>query len=141
MENEMITSDGWIRTGDIGRFTSRGLTILGRTKDIAIRGAENISLAEIDLILRSLPNVRDAACAAIPARIGGQMIVAVVAPEPGVTISFLDLVAHFRACGVSVHKVPKQLHLAEAVPRTLTGKVMRSNIAAHFASSNPAVAN
>jgi acyl-CoA synthetase (AMP-forming)/AMP-acid ligase II len=127
---EVFDSAGFVHMGDIARQTPRGLELVGRRKDIAIRGGENISLAEVDGILSTLPGARDAAVVSVAAARGGEALVACVVPEAGTDLGMSDVLAHFRDAGASPHKVPKRVVRVATIPRTELGKVIRNDLAA-----------
>lgn len=126
-------SAGLHPTGDVGEVgPDSSFTILGRIGDMAVRGGENISLVEVDLVLRSLPGVGDAAAAAIPLH-GSDLIVAALVSD-GRSFSPPAVAKAFQALGVSEHKAPRRLRMVETIPRTSTGKVLRSDVAELFRS-------
>ncbi|MEV8606995.1 class I adenylate-forming enzyme family protein [Amycolatopsis sp. NPDC051373] len=116
---------GWYRTGDLGRRDANGfLTISGRTKELIIRGGENIYPAEVEAVLLKVPGVADAAVVARKHADLGEVPVAFVVPEqPG----DLDVATLRAACAqqLSHFKVPEQILEIDAIPRTGSGKVMR----------------
>ncbi len=75
------TVDGWVRTGDLGRLDPEGvLHVVGRLKDVVIRGGANISPAEVERELRSHPLVRDVVCLGVPDPLMGERLAACVVP-------------------------------------------------------------
>ncbi|WP_199512707.1 type I polyketide synthase [Nucisporomicrobium flavum] len=116
--------DGWYRTGDLGRIDSDGhLTVVGRAGDLIVRGGANVDPAEVERVLLSLPEVRDAAVVARPHPLLGDVPVAFVVPagaEP-------DPVPLLRACAaaLSAYKVPEEIVFIPAIPRTGSGKPRR----------------
>jgi len=73
-----FTDDGWFRTGDIGALDGEWLTIIGRLKDIIIRGGENIAVAEVESVLEAHPLVRQAVALGVPHELLGEQVVAFV---------------------------------------------------------------
>ncbi|WP_037370810.1 class I adenylate-forming enzyme family protein [Amycolatopsis orientalis] len=120
-----VLRHGWYRTGDLGRRDPNGfLTISGRTKELIIRGGENIYPAEVEAVLLKSPQVRDAAVVARDhADLGEVPVAFVVAENPGT----LDVEALLRECAreLSGFKVPAEIVEVEAIPRTASGKIMR----------------
>ena len=120
-----VLRHGWYRTGDLGRRDPNGfLTISGRTKELIIRGGENIYPAEVEAVLLKASGVRDAAVVARKhADLGEVPVAFVVLDEPGT----LDVAALLELCGreLSKFKVPAQVIETEAIPRTGSGKIMR----------------
>jgi acyl-CoA synthetase (AMP-forming)/AMP-acid ligase II len=119
---------GWFRTGDLGALDERGyLQLLGRRKEIIVRGGENISPQEIEQALVSHPAVADAVCFGVPDQKYGETVAAaVVLREP---CDEHELVAHCRG-GLAAFKVPRSIDVVGAIPRTPTGKLQRARMAA-----------
>lgn len=122
---DQALQDGWYRTGDLGRRDPNGfLTISGRTKELIIRGGENIYPAEVEAVLLKAAGVADAAVVGQEHPDLGEVPVAFVVPvDPG-TLDEQELLA---ACGreLSKFKVPARFIEIDAIPRTGSGKVMR----------------
>ncbi|WP_116970805.1 class I adenylate-forming enzyme family protein [Blastomonas sp. UPD001] len=126
----------WFRTGDLFEIAGEGALsrfyrFVGRSKEIIVRGGVNISPAEIDELLVSLPNVREAASVGIPdADLGERIAVAVVVDE-GVTPPDVAAVGtHLAAAGVAVFKRPERLVVLPALPRNAMNKVVRADLRA-----------
>jgi acyl-CoA synthetase (AMP-forming)/AMP-acid ligase II len=125
--------DGWFRTGDLGSVDGDGyLTLVGRLKEMILRGGENIAPAEVEDVLRAHPAVVDAACFGVPDEKYGELVGAAVslnadAGADALTAHCLDRLAAF--------KVPSVIHILDEVPRTATGKLQRRRIAARFVDS------
>ncbi|MFF3289208.1 class I adenylate-forming enzyme family protein [Streptomyces sp. NPDC003023] len=112
-------TDGFLITGDLGRLTDSGhLVLTGRAKDVIIRKGENISAKEIEDLLHTHPAVGDVAVIGLPDEERGERVCAVVERAPGVADPTLAaLTEHLRAEGLSVHKLPEQLEIVDALPR------------------------
>jgi acyl-CoA synthetase (AMP-forming)/AMP-acid ligase II len=122
---------GWFRTGDQGFLDDDGyLTLVGRIKELIVRGGEKISPVEIDEVLASHPAVSEAVCFAMPDKIYGEEVAAAVVLSSEETEK--TLIAHCKAL-LADYKVPKVIHIVEAIPRTATGKIQRRNVAAEMA--------
>ncbi|WP_030620647.1 AMP-binding protein [Streptomyces fulvoviolaceus] len=119
--------EGWYRTGDIGVLDEDGyLTITDRKADIIIRGGENISAAEVEEVLLTLPGVAEAAVVAAPDARLGEHAAAFVRMRAGQPLPSLDeLRAHFERAGLARQKWPEELHGVEDFPRTASGKVQK----------------
>jgi oxalate---CoA ligase len=119
--------DGWFLTGDQGVLDERGyLTLIGRIKELINRGGEKISPREIDEVLLRHPAVAEAvAFGAEHPTLGEEVAAAVVLQGDA---SEQDLLAHCRE-HLAAFKVPRRLHIVEAIPRTATGKVQRRKVA------------
>jgi acyl-CoA synthetase (AMP-forming)/AMP-acid ligase II len=121
--------DGWFRTGDQGRFDDGYLILVGRLKEIIIRGGENISPLEVEAVLLQHPAVKEAVAYGIPDAKYGQLVGAAVVAAG--ELSAADVVAHCKE-RLAAFKIPSVVHLVEKIPRTPTGKVQRQRMPAHF---------
>jgi long-chain acyl-CoA synthetase len=121
--------DGWFRTGDLGRIDDEGLIyIVGRLKDVVIRGGENINCAEVEAALTAHADVVEAAALGTPHDTLGEELVAVVRLRPGSTIDVQEMRA-FVADRVAAFKVPERITITdEPLPRTQTGKLLKRDI-------------
>jgi acyl-CoA synthetase (AMP-forming)/AMP-acid ligase II len=120
--------DGWLRTGDLGRFDDDGyLCLVGRMKDIINRGGEKISPVEVDAAIEAVPGVRAAATFAIPHRGLGEEIAAAVVTDPDVTVTESDILDRVRQ-RVGAKRVPRRIYFVDQLPRTDLGKVRRSEL-------------
>jgi long-chain acyl-CoA synthetase len=114
--------DGWLRTGDVGILDADGyLRIVGRIKDMIIRGGENIYPKEIESVLTAVDGVLDAAVVGRPHAILGEVPVAYVQAYPGVDLDVDSLAAHCRHNLAKV-KVPEVITLVEELPKNPVGK-------------------
>ena len=124
----------WFRTGDLGSVSDGYLTLLGRIKEMIIRGGENIAPAEIEQVLLSHPAVTGAVCFGVPDDKYGELVAAAVTlgadAEPGA------LIGHCRA-RLAAFKVPVKVHVLTEIPRTATGKIQRRQVAALVAGRSP----
>lgn len=119
---EAFDEDGFLRTGDLGRVTASGhLVLTGRLKDVIIRKGENISAKEIEDLLAARPDVGDVAVIGLPDAERGERVCAVVERAAGAQDPTLEeLTSYLRAAGLSVHKLPEQLEVVDALPRNDT---------------------
>jgi acyl-CoA synthetase (AMP-forming)/AMP-acid ligase II len=126
---QAFTTDGWFRTGDIGRLDSANcLTLTDRKKDIVIRGGENISSQEVERVLATHPAVQDVAVVAQPDPRYGEKVCAFVVLHSGGTLDLAGVQEHFAAAGVARQKTPEGLHLVNELPRTASGKVKKGEL-------------
>ena len=126
-------ADGWFRTGDLGRVDADGnIVVTGRIKDAIIRNAENISALEIEGVLAGHPAVADVAVIGVPDDRTGERVCAVVVAHPHATLTLSSIFDHCRSRGLSKHKTPERLELVDALPRNLTGKVLKTELRARF---------
>ncbi|WP_390893489.1 class I adenylate-forming enzyme family protein [Mycobacterium deserti] len=135
LDADAFDADGWFRSGDRGRIDGEGnVVVTGRIKDAIIRNAENISALEIEGVLAAHPAVADVAVIGVPDPRTGERVCAVVVAEPGREVTLAELAGHCQAQGLSRHKSPERLELIEALPRNLTGKVLKNELRARFGS-------
>jgi acyl-CoA synthetase (AMP-forming)/AMP-acid ligase II len=130
---DAFDADGWFRSGDRGRIDADGnVVVTGRIKDAIIRNAENISALEIEGVLATHPAVADVAVIGVPDSRTGERVCAVVVAQPGSDITLGALAEHCQAQGLSRHKAPERLEIIDALPRNLTGKVLKNELRARF---------
>ncbi len=131
--NAAAFTNGWFRTGDEGVLDAAGyLRLIGRIKELIVRGGEKISPREIDEVLALHPAVGEAVSFGLPHRVWGEEVAAaVVLKTPA---SEADLAAHCRS-RLADYKCPKTIHIVDKIPRTATGKIQRRTVAAQFAGS------
>lgn len=128
---EAFLDDGWFRTGDIGRLDAEGfMTVTDRKKDIIIRGGENISSLEVEDLILQIPGVQEVAAIAAPHERLGETVCAVIVTQSGQSISLDMIDRHFRSLGVARQKTPELLILRDALPRSPTGKVLKTELRA-----------
>jgi acyl-CoA synthetase (AMP-forming)/AMP-acid ligase II len=121
---------GWFRTGDLGVLDADGyLTLLGRIKELINRGGEKIAPREIDEVLESHPAVKEAVTFGVPHPTWGEEVAAAVVLRAPVTEKELLAFARER---LADFKVPKRLHIVDAIPKTPTGKIQRRFVAQQF---------
>ncbi|WP_405807561.1 acyl--CoA ligase [Streptomyces sp. NBC_00210] len=122
------TADGWVRTGDLGILGEDGaLRVVGRLKDVVIRGGANISPAEVEIELAAHPGVRDVVCVGVPDPLMGERLAACVVVRDGHVPPTLDeLCTHLDARGLERRKHPERLLVLTAVPLTPAGKPDRT---------------
>jgi cyclohexanecarboxylate-CoA ligase len=130
---DAFTADGWFRTGDLGTVDAAGyLRITGRLKEIVIRKGEKFSLGEIEAAVARHPAVAEAAVVALPDARRGERACAVVILRPGGVLTLADLAAFLQSAGLARQKVPEQLEIVAALPRTDSGKVHRAALRDRF---------
>jgi len=120
-----IDADGWMHTGDLGTIDRGGYgKIVGRLKELVIRGGENISPAEIEEFLHRLPEVEMAQIVGVPDEKYGEELCACIKLKMGQQVSEEELrlfcrdqIAHF--------KIPRYVRFVEAFPMTASGKVQK----------------
>jgi long-chain acyl-CoA synthetase len=131
-ETAKVIVDGWLHTGDVGRLDADGyLTLVGRSKDMIIRGGENIYPKEIEDVLVGDPSVLEAAVIGVPDEKWGEVVVAYVQPRPGSTV---DPSALQSLCARSLtgFKRPTAFFVVDAIPKNPVGKIDKVSLrAAH----------
>jgi cyclohexanecarboxylate-CoA ligase len=122
-----LDAEGWFDTGDLARIDAEGyLRITGRSKDIIIRGGENVPVVEIENLIYGHPDVAEVALVAMPDPRLGERACAFVVPRAGVEPLTLEAVtAHLMAQGTARQYLPERLEVVDALPRTLTGKIQK----------------
>ncbi|WP_369227897.1 class I adenylate-forming enzyme family protein [Streptomyces sp. R39] len=127
---------GWLHTGDVGHLDQDGyLFLVGRSKDMIIRGGENIYPKEIEDVLVTAPSALDAAVIGVPDDKWGEVVVAYVQPRPGATVDPAALEA-LTARHLSGYKRPTSFFVVDALPKNAVGKIDKPSLrAAHAAAS------
>jgi acyl-CoA synthetase (AMP-forming)/AMP-acid ligase II len=118
--------DGWYHTGDGGiRDQDGNLYLVDRLKDMIVSGGENIYSAEVERALAGHPSVQSVAVVGAPDEKWGERVVAFVVPYPDRSVEVSDLVSYCREL-IAGYKVPKEIHLMDALPQTASGKVQKA---------------
>jgi len=122
-------TDGWHRTGDLGRIDAEGyVTLHGRVHDRIVRGGENIYPLEVERALATCPGVREVAVVGQPDRRWGEVVKAVVvAADPSAPPTLDALRAHGEAT-LAGFKLPTVLEVTDALPRNANGKILRNRL-------------
>ncbi|MBI4589871.1 MAG: AMP-binding protein [Candidatus Rokubacteria bacterium] len=118
--------DGWFLTGDLGVLDERGyLRIVGRKKDMIIRGGANIYPREIEEVLFEHPKILEVAVIGIPDPYVGEKACACIVPKPGESISFEEIAGFLRG-KIATYKLPERVEVLSELPHTPTGKIQKS---------------
>lgn len=124
-----FTTDGWLRTGDLGALDDDGhLEVLGRADDAIRSGGETVWPAEVEGVLAEHPAVADVAVAGVPDPEWGAHVLAYVAPRVVDRPPSLEELRTFAADRLARFKLPRELRLVPAIPRTSSGKVRRGSL-------------
>jgi acyl-CoA synthetase (AMP-forming)/AMP-acid ligase II len=120
-------AEGFFYSGDLGVIDTQGyLRVVGRKKEIIIRGGENISPLELEDLLYRHPKVSAVAVVGIPDERLGERVCAAVIPKPGEQLVLEDLTEFLGQKGVAKFKFPQRLEIVAELPRTPTGKIRRN---------------
>ena len=120
--------DGWLHTGDIAERDADGFhRIVDRTKDMYVSGGENVYPAEVEQVLADHPDVVESAVVGIPDERWGEVGLAVVVPRPG-TAPSPEALRTFCRERLAAYKVPRDVRLVAALPRSSVGKVQKTQI-------------
>ena len=118
--------DGWFDTGDLARLDEHGyIRITGRSKDVIIRGGENIPVVEIENLLYRHPAIAQVALVATPDERLGERACAIVVTKPGETFTFDNMIDHLTNQRVAKNYLPEQLVIIDAMPTTPSGKIQK----------------
>ena len=117
---DAFTADGWFRTGDRAAVTGTRIDIVGRVKDVVIRGGENISTAEVEAVLEAHPAVRHAVAVGYPDDLMGERVAAFVEVDEPIDLDAVR--AWFTTRGIARYKTPERLIVLDALPLLPTGK-------------------
>lgn len=129
---EVLSSDGWLRTGDIGQIDEYGyLHIRDRLKDIICSGGENISPSEVERILADHPGIAELAIIGIPHEKWGEVAVAFVVLKPGESQD-PENITEFARARIAAFKVPKSIVFVKELPRNASGKILRQKLRAPY---------
>ena len=119
-------AQGWFDTGDLARMDAAGyIRISGRSKDVIIRGGENIPVFEIESLLYRHPAIAQVAIVAYPDERLGERACAVVVPKAGQSIALPEVVRFLREQKVAVQYIPERLVVRESMPATPSGKIQK----------------
>lgn len=132
-----IDDHGWLHTGDLGRWDEEGyLYIVGRSRDIIIRGGENIAPGHVEDRLLQHPSVRDVAVVALPHPSLGEEVGAVVVTRPGIAVGNAELEA-FAAETLARFEVPSRWWVTSTpLPLNTTGKVVKRELVERWMDNN-----
>lgn len=119
-------AEGWFDTGDLARLDAQGyVRITGRSKDVIIRGGENIPVVEIESLLYRHPAIAMAAIVAYPDERLGERACAVVVLKPGQSLDLPGLVDYLKSQKIAVQYIPEKLEIRDAMPATPSGKIQK----------------
>ena len=122
---EVVDADGWLHSGDLATMNEQGyLNIVGRLKDMVIRGGENLFPGEIEEFLIRHPKVADVQVVGVPDAFFGEELLAVVISKAGKQFTELELRDYCKG-RISHQKIPRYFQFVESLPLTGSGKVQK----------------
>ena len=122
----VVSADRWYSSGDLCTLDAdRYLNVVGRKKDMIIRGGANISAREIEELLFTHPKVASVACVAMPDPVLVERVCAFVTCVPGEPLAFDEMVAFLRAKRIAAWKLPERLEVRDDLPMTASGKIQK----------------
>jgi len=125
---EAIDAEGWMHTGDLATMDAEGyVNIVGRSKDMVIRGGENVYPREIEEFLYRHPQIQDVQVVGVPDRRYGEELCAWIIAKPGQSMTE-DEVRDFCKGRIAHYKVPRHIRFVAAFPMTITGKIQKFRI-------------
>ncbi|MBI4333794.1 MAG: AMP-binding protein [Chloroflexi bacterium] len=132
--------DGWYHMGDLGKLDSHGiLMVVGRKKDMIIRGGQNIYPTEIESLLVTHPAVSAVTVVAMPDRVMGEKACAYIVPKQGRSITFAEMVDFLKGKDIAPFKLPERLEIVESLPMVADGqKIDKKLLAARIADKTKA---
>jgi fatty-acyl-CoA synthase len=129
--DEAIDAEGWMHTGDLAVMRDDGYcNVVGRIKDMVIRGGENIYPREIEEFLYTHPDVDDAQVIGVPDEKYGEEVCAWVQMKPGKPPLDAQALRDFASGKLAHYKIPRYVHVVDEFPMTVTGKVRKVEIRA-----------
>ena len=132
---EVLTPEGWLKTGDLARFSDDGnLFIVGRLKELIIRSGFNVYPVEVEGAISEHPDVALVAVVGRPAD-GNEEVVAFVQPRPGARLGPQDL-AGFAALRLAAYKRPSAFLIREQLPVTAAGKILKHELRQELAGAS-----
>ena len=128
---EVLDADGWLHTGDIGEVDATALgnggrlRVVDRAKDLVISGGVNVSPTEVENVLAIHPGIEDVCVIGVPDDEWGERVVAFVVVTPGSQAPTLETLRAFGAEQLAAPKLPRELRVVDAIPRSTGGKALR----------------
>jgi cyclohexanecarboxylate-CoA ligase len=130
--------DGWFQTGDRAiKWDDDFISLAGRSKDIIIRGGENIPVVEIETLIYQHPDILDVAVVGYPDERLGERACAIVACRKGVELTLPELSAFLLSKAMSKHFLPERLEQITALPKTMSGKIKKAELRQWLVEGGP----
>ena len=132
---EVLLADGWLRTGDVVRVSPHGFVeIVDRVKELIITGGFNVSPSEVEEVLRSHPDIADAAAVGLPGPDGGETVAAAVVLVDGARLDVEALRSYCRS-HLTAYKVPRTIVAVPDLPHSMIGKILRREVRGQLLST------
>jgi acyl-CoA synthetase (AMP-forming)/AMP-acid ligase II len=136
-ETAKTVVDGWLHTGDVGRFDEDGyLVLVDRAKDMIIRGGENIYPKEIETVVYQLPGIAEAAVVGQASALYGEEPVLFASLHTGAGVSADDIAAHLRV-SLSKYKLPVSITMLDELPKNPVGKIDKPSLRKTLTAAAP----
>jgi fatty-acyl-CoA synthase len=137
-KTEAAMADGWFHSGDVGVYdTDRYVTVVDRKKDMVKTGGENVSSREVEEVIYRVPGVSEVAVIGLPHPKWVEAVTAVVVPKPGEKVDEKEILSTCRQ-ELAGFKVPKVVVVAEELPKTPTGKILKRDLRTTYADRTKA---
>ena len=137
-ELDNTNAEGWFDTGDLARMDADGyIRIAGRSKDIIIRGGENIPVVEVEGLLFRHPAIAEVAIVGYPDARLGERACAFVKLREGAVLSFADMTGYLQAQHMARQYIPERLEIVAELPRTPSGKIQKFRLREVVAAPRP----
>ena len=121
-----FTSDGWLRTGDVGRYAADGrIEIVDRLKDLVITGGVNVSPTAVERVLQTYPALADVCVVGVPDSEWGERVVACLVLRDGLQVPTVEDLRTFARGRLTPAELPKEVRILTEIPRTASGKPLR----------------
>jgi cyclohexanecarboxylate-CoA ligase len=119
-------ADGWLETGDLATMDKDGyIRIVGRSKDVIVRGGENIPVVEVEDLLYRHPDIHEVAIVAMPDERLGERACAFVVQRDGAALTLASVTGFLKEQQVATQYLPERLEIVDAMPRTPSGKIQK----------------
>lgn len=130
---QTFAGDGWLRSGDIGRFDEDGyLFVVDRVKDMIIMGGENVYSSEVERVVAAVDGIAEVAVVGVPDAIWGEAVLAAVVADPAGPPPTLDRIREVARDRLAGYKIPTKLRILDALPQNATGKVDKNALRRSF---------
>ena len=127
-----VLVDGWFHTGDLGCLDDDGyLYLKDRKQDMIVTGGENVYSGEVEAVLNLHPDILEAAVIGIPDEIYGEKVIGVATIRSGAVVTQDELIGFCRG-RIGGYKIPKEIHVADSLPRSALGKVLKTELRRKF---------